>query len=104
MCGTGPWAYETVPAGTDGRPQPEPPVQAGGVDARRTDVEDLGDGELPGLHRGRRSGADAGGRAASGRRQSALQGSRRAVVPALAGAPGKLAAVKSRDSNNTAMH
>ena len=37
----GPVAHETVPAGTDGRPQPEPSVQAGGLDERRTDAEDL---------------------------------------------------------------
>src|ERR1035437_8096693 len=74
--GTGPVAYETVPAGTDGCPDPESPVQAGGVDERGPDVEDLGDGELPGIHRGRRSGAAAGGGAAIGRRQGALKGSR----------------------------
>src|ERR1017187_9771097 len=83
--GTGPMAHATVPTGTDGRPQPKPSVQAGGVDVGCPDVEDVRDGELPGLHRGRRSGPDAGGGAAIGRRQSAVQGSRRAAIPALAG-------------------
>ena len=78
-----------LPTRTDGRPQPEPSVQAGSLDVRCADVEDLRDGELPGIHRGRRSGAHAGGGAASGRRQGALQGSCRAAVPALAGTPGK---------------
>jgi len=48
-------------ARADGCPQPEPSVQAGGVDERGPDVEDQCDGQLPGIHRGRRSGADAGG-------------------------------------------
>src|ERR1035441_775774 len=39
--GTGSVAHETVPAGTDGRPQPEPSVQAGGVDVRGTDQESV---------------------------------------------------------------
>ena len=68
---------------------PEPPVQAGGADVRGPDAEDQRAGELPGVHRGRRSGADAGGGTPVGRRQVALQGSGGAAVPALAGAAWK---------------
>src|ERR1035438_1653623 len=85
--GTRPVAHETVSARTDGCPQPEPSVQAGGVDERGPVIEDLGDGEFPGLHRGRRSGPDAGRGAAIGRRQGAFQGSSRPAVRALAGTP-----------------
>jgi len=85
--GTGPVAHQTLPAGTDGRPQPVASVQAGGVDVCCPDVEDLDHGELPGLHRGRGSGPDAGGGTPIGRCQSAFQGSRRTIVPALASTP-----------------
>ena len=87
--GARPVAYAEVPARADGLPGAQPPVQAGGADERGPDAQDQRAGELPGVHRGRRSGANAGCGAAIRRCEVALQGPGRPAVPALAGAAWK---------------